>query len=339
MNLIFIFNSANRDQEMGHAMLTFRRPAGLVGRKPQGARSALGDYLAREARMLSASAAAFRSLSDALFAAGAPCALTGRAACAANDRSRDAELVTRLAARYGGRPSGLRVVAKPPGTLVEIATDNAAEGCVRDTYAALVARWQAEHATSRPIAEAMGSIARDGLRHAALAWALLDWTLPQLSKRDQARTRRAIPDAVARLEHAVRQPDPVLVRRAGLPTRAEQRALIAELERALWDKPRGARRSRRTRRAEPVTRGRVGRPPARWGRLALYIEQTGLSRQQMAGDLGISRKFLDNICREVRRPGPELAERIEQRTRGKVTVSYLMALPKHDRRRTSGNHH
>lgn len=313
-------------------MLTFRRPRGLVAEKPRGARSALGDHLAREARMLSASAEAFRSLSDALFAAGAPCALTGRAACAANDRTRHAELVTRLASRYGGRPGPLRVAKPRPHSLVEIALDNAAEGCVRDTYATLLASWQAGHARRRSIAEAMEVIARDGMRHAALAWALSDWLLPKLSRRDQARVRKAVAEAVQRLERTVREPDPTLVQSAGLPTRAEQRALIGELRRTLWDKPVGTRRSKNARRPELVARGRVGRPPARWGRLALYIEQTGMSRRAAAERLGISRKFLDNICREVRRPGPELAERIERLTQGKVTVAYLMALPKHDRR-------
>ncbi len=313
-------------------MLTFRRPPGLVAEKPSGARNALGDYLAREARMLLASAEAFRSLSDTLFAAGAPCALTGRAACAANDRARHAEVVTRLASRYGGRPAQLRVARPKPQTLLELALDNAAEGCVRDTYAALLASWQSDHARSRAISEAMAMIARDGTRHAALAWALSDWAMPQLPRRDQARVRRACMDAVARLERSVREPDPSLVRRAGLPTRAEQRTLIAELCRMLWDKPDCTRKSKNARRPELLTRGRVGRPPARWGRLALYVEQQGLSRQSVAQELGISRKFLDNICREVRRPGPALAERIERLTQGKVSVAYLMALPKHDRR-------
>ncbi len=314
-------------------MLTFRRPAGPVVHKPEGAKSVLGDHLAREARLLLASADAFRALSDALFATGAPCALTGRAACAANDRTRHAELLSRLAARYGARPGQLRVAKPRSRTLAEIAVDNAAEGCVRDTYAALVASWQAEHARSRAIAEAMGTIARDGMRHAAFAWALADWLGTQLSKKDRARVERAIPEAVARLERAVREPDPALVRRAGLPTRAEQRELIAQLERSLWDCPRAARASRaRKRSSESVSRGRVGRPPARWGRLALYIEQSGLSRQKVAEKLGVSRKFLDNICREVRRPGPQLAQRIEELTCGEVKVAYLLALPKHDRR-------
>jgi len=313
-------------------MLTFRRPPGLAAEKPSGARNALGDYLAREARVLLASAEAFCSLSDALFAAGAPCALTGRAACAASDRTRHAELVTRLASRYGGRPGRLRIAKAKPQTLLDIALDNAAEGCVRDTYAALLASWQSEHARSRSISNVMATIARDVMRHAALAWALSDWVVPQLSRRDQARVQRARLDAVARLERSVRERDPSLIRRAGLPTRVEQRALIAELRRMLWNKPDGTRRSKSARRPEQVTRGRVGRPPARWGRLALYIEQQGLSRQTVAKELGISRKFLDNICREVRRPGPDLAERIERLTQGKVSVDYLMMLPKHDRR-------
>lgn len=246
-------------------MLTFRRPPGLVPQKPREGRSVLGDYLAREARMLSASAEAFCALSDALFAAGAPCALTGRAACAANDRTRHAELFTRLAARHGGRPSALRVAKRKPRALVEIAIDNAAEGCVRDTYATLLATWQAEHARNGSVSKAMDAIARDGLRHAAFAWALWDWLLAQLSRRDQTRVRCALEDAVERLERCVREPDPALARSAGLPKRDEQRVLLAELRRVLWSKPEVARRAKRAPRSEVVARGRVGRPPARWG--------------------------------------------------------------------------
>ena len=267
-------------------MPTLRRPPGLVAQKPLRARSALGEYLAREARLLRASAEAFRSLSDALFAVGAPCALTGRAACAANDRGRHAELVARLASRSGGRPAPLRIAKQKPRTLAELALDNVVEGCVRDTYGALVAAWQAEHARSRSVAAAMDTIARDALRHAALGWALSGWFLPQLKRREQTAVERALHDAVGKLERAITEPDPALVRSAGLPTRREQRALIAELQRTLWENPPCLKGSSNRKLPDSVARGRVGRPPARWGRLALYIEQSGLSRRSVAEEMG-----------------------------------------------------
>jgi hypothetical protein len=44
-------------------------------------------------------------------------------------------------------------------SLEELATDNAVEGCVRETFAALLAVHQSEHGTDPSIREAFGSIA------------------------------------------------------------------------------------------------------------------------------------------------------------------------------------
>ena len=69
---------------------------------------------------------------------------------------------------------------------------------------------------------------------------------------------------------------------------------------------------------------RVGRPPAHEGKLALWIEEAGKTRQDVADELGISRPFLDHICREYRRPGFDLAVKIERLTKGKVSIAYLV---------------
>ena len=73
-------------------------------------------------------------------------------------------------------------------------------------------------------------------------------------------------------------------------------------------------------------RARVGRPPVHEGQLARWIEESGKTRQDVADELGISRPFLDHICREARRPGLEVAVKIERLTRGKVSLAYLVSL-------------
>ena len=76
---------------------------------------------------------------------------------------------------------------------------------------------------------------------------------------------------------------------------------------------------------------RVGRPPAHEGKLALWIKKSGKSRLEVAGALGISRKYLDNICREIRRPSLEIALKIEKLTGREIPMSYLGALPRHEK--------
>src|SRR5262249_1654863 len=53
-------------------------------------------------------------------------------------------------------------------------------GCVRETYGAPVARFQAEHAQDPAVAHLMAGIARDEARHAALSWAVARWAETRL---------------------------------------------------------------------------------------------------------------------------------------------------------------
>ena len=59
-----------------------------------------------------------------------------------------------------------RVEALPTRALGVVAIENAVEGCVRETFGALIASWQAEHARDPGIKRLMRSIARDETRHA-----------------------------------------------------------------------------------------------------------------------------------------------------------------------------
>ena len=91
-----------------------------------------------------------------------------------------------LAARFGG--SEWPVNVKPSGTrpLVDVAAENAAEGCVCETFGAALAAWQAQWAEDRAVRRAMRAIARDEAEHAALGWAVPPDAVERV---DQARTR------------------------------------------------------------------------------------------------------------------------------------------------------
>ena len=152
-----------------------RRPAGY--RPPRtGHRGAVADYFAKMADLEAASVSAFVRLREELRAHGAPRALVREAARSARDEVRHARVVSRLARGYGAAPRKSRVGARlDVRALEEVAMENAVEGCVRETYGALLATWQADAAGDRDVARAMRPIAEDETRHAALAWAVGRW--------------------------------------------------------------------------------------------------------------------------------------------------------------------
>jgi len=73
----------------------------------------------------------------------------------------------------------------------------AVEGCVRETFGALEATFQAKNANDPQIRRVMRRIAEDETRHAALAWRVAAWIEPRLS--DRQRRRRCAPPSRSRI--------------------------------------------------------------------------------------------------------------------------------------------
>lgn len=57
-----------------------------------------------------------------------------------------------------------------------------------------------------------------------------------------------------------------------------------------------------------------------------YLFRKNLSVKQMAGDLKISTSYLYQLIRGERKPSMELAQRIEEITRGEVTLEMLLGI-------------
>jgi hypothetical protein len=104
-----------------------------------------------------------------------------------------------LALRFGVRPK--RSVALPvrSRSLAAVATENAIEGCVSETFGVVLATWQGRNARDGAVRRAMRSIARDELRHAELAWAIAAWAAGKLTRSERARVRAARDGAVSGL--------------------------------------------------------------------------------------------------------------------------------------------
>jgi len=213
-----------------------RRPAGLVNPgRPSAARSVLGGFFAEMAYLEGASVIAFQGLSDDLLRLRAPRVLVRAARRSAGDEVRHACVTARMAGRFGAEPPVVRVAHRRARPTAAIAVENVVEGCVRETFGALVASWQATHASDPGIARSMARIAADEIRHAALAWAIARWMETRLDHGGRRKVMAACRRAVRRLLRETNaSPPAVLVTRAGLPSAATARAMIGHLQASLW---------------------------------------------------------------------------------------------------------
>ncbi len=205
-----------------------RRPAGLTSSGRTGCAGALGRHFASAAHLEAASLDAFVRLRDELWLHGAGDELRGAAFLSALEEVRHAQVTSALAARFGASVATPRVESRPLRSLLEVALDNAVEGCVRETYGALVAHHQARHAQDPEVRAVMARIAEDETRHAELSWDIAAWADSRLSPAEREAVRRARRAAVEMLRDELARPvDPALVEVAGLP---EARSALAMLE-------------------------------------------------------------------------------------------------------------
>jgi hypothetical protein len=207
-----------------------RRPPGLTSSGASGCELALGKFFAEIAHLEAASVPAFERLSVELAHHGAPEALRLRAMSAALEEIDHARTTATLARRFGGEPVVPVVAERPVRSLFELAIDNAVEGCVRETFGALVAQYQALHAENPQIRAAMRGIAQDETRHAEFSWALDEWVNGELSVAEQIAVREARRDALLRLRSELETAvDPTVAQQAGMPTAAVAQRLLLEV--------------------------------------------------------------------------------------------------------------
>lgn len=157
-----------------------RRPAGLTNaelpKKPS-----MAQWFVHAAHLEAASVDAFRLLRRDLRAHGAPRSLLRQASRAAREEKRHARRMRALAKRAGVSIRAPSVAPTPIPSFEEMVCQNAIEGCLRETFGALVARHQAEHAQDSELAAAMRRIAKEEAHHAALAQRVDAWARKRLT--------------------------------------------------------------------------------------------------------------------------------------------------------------
>ena len=127
------------------------------------------------------------------------------------------------------------VAPQPIRSLEEIAYENAVEGCVRETYAPLVAHWQALHSVSPEIRAVMSRIAEEESGHAALSWEVDSWMTPQLTPAQRAKKDQLQQDAIATLgQETKHRPSLAMVEVAGFPQTEQATQLFEGLQQELW---------------------------------------------------------------------------------------------------------
>lgn len=210
-----------------------RRPSGMSARTST-APNGVAEHFARAAYLEAASVDAFEILHDELVHHRAPPDLRRSALDARADEVRHARIVGALAERFGAVVETPIVTRGPMRDLESIAIENAVEGCVRETWGALLATWQADHAKTPRVRAAMKAIAREEAEHALLGLRVAQWIDGKLDDAARARVAKARRDAIADLlaELAI-EPDETLREEAGLPTAIQghllARSLFAEV--------------------------------------------------------------------------------------------------------------
>lgn len=191
-----------------------------------------GERWLHAARMEHASVAAFARLSMELMTLAAPASLVARAHRAALDELRHADMCLRVARQVTGdaldlgrmRTPGVR----PRVTVDQLAVEALLEGCIGEGIAAAVALFAAETAPPE-VAEVLRRIARDELRHAALAWSVIGWALEERPELGPVLFTAARRWALAQRERAV-DPMPPLPDHGILGTEEEHRIATAVVE-------------------------------------------------------------------------------------------------------------
>jgi hypothetical protein len=205
-----------------------RRPCGL--RVLRQTEASLGAWFTAMSYHEHASAIAFAQLSHHARTHGLPRSLPAAMDRARHDELKHARAAATLARHYGGAQKRAVVRSDAVPTLFALALDNAREGCVRETFGALVAMLQAERAATRRMRSFYARIARDERRHAALSFRLHAALIRRLPPRQRRVVRGEMLTELSRVTIAA---SPAVLGPLGLPSVLEAAVLRSKLASAL----------------------------------------------------------------------------------------------------------
>jgi hypothetical protein len=205
---------------------------GIDMRAPRG--SSEGAHFAQMAELEAISVFAFRRMASELEHLGAPAVLVASARSAAGEESDHAAAMSSLAlARGAGLFVPMPDGAFEPRSLFELACENAREGCVRESYGAVLAAFAAVRAEDPAVREVMTRVANEEARHAQLSWDLHAWSSSLLTEAEQATVREEIVRARESLRDSLCDHQD-WGKRVGLPSLTESLRLLDATESLLF---------------------------------------------------------------------------------------------------------
>jgi hypothetical protein len=210
-----------------------RFPEGLevVGRGAGGGGDRLGLVLARNAALEAAAVSSFEQLARELAWHGAPDSLVARARRAARQEVTHARLLRRAAAARGCAVPRTRArpAAVAARTLLDIARENAVEGCGREALGAALLQFQSRRCPDPELTAVLTRIAADETGHAELSWHLHVWLLSRLDADERAEVLAAHEAFLDRCEESAppELADADLAASLGMPTRRQWRVLVS----------------------------------------------------------------------------------------------------------------
>lgn len=185
------------------------RKACMGGRRPHQSSLELAathdHYFATLAELEGASVVAFLELAVALEAHGAPVAMVARVISSAREEVGHARLARDLAEARGVLPGQVELELGQVPSLEELATHNAREGLVSESFGALIALEQSRNAIDRDVRRTMALLGREELGHAALSRDIDAWARSRLGQRTSRRLTEARDEELARMVEAVGQ--------------------------------------------------------------------------------------------------------------------------------------
>ena len=208
-----------------------RKPAGLAEAAIDEHASHVAAFFAECAHLEAASVVSFERLAAELRDLLAPEELAQKALASRDDEVKHTRMTTKMAERLGATVRPPTIADALDRTPFEIALENAVEGCVKETYAALLAHYQAQHAKDRSLAAMMEVIAEDETRHAALAWEVAEWLEPRLTDEERAEVQHARATAIEELRASLSiEPPAELVESVGMPPAQHALAMLDNLD-------------------------------------------------------------------------------------------------------------
>ena len=154
--------------------------------KPLPVEGSIDDrWLLRAAQSERASVQSFLLFAQELKNHGAPSPLITRLHKAAKEEIEHARMMQRLCQERGLTLPPLSESAPQQRSLLEMAIENAVEGCVHERYAALQAHYQAYHLEDERLRVYFSKIAREETEHTALADDIHTWLMSRLTQSEQ----------------------------------------------------------------------------------------------------------------------------------------------------------